>query len=509
MAFSVVAEHTPETDEIIRRHGTEIGKAATELTERFGGGWYWKKIRKRAVELGVLSPEANLIAGKTPKVCIHTEETDAIIRKHNGNVKQACIELKWGNNRAVRARAIELGIIEDVKRKGGPPLKYIPTPETDAVLFKHPQQIQRCALLLKWDTAAVRRRMVELGIIKKGRKINRRKYKHTKKTDDLIREYRGHVGALRDILGWPSEVILQRAIELNVRKKGEHLPRDYKYVKWNAIDDVIRKYKGFVRPIQDETGWGPEAIRKRADELGVSPAQRGEKYTYQKMYIPTPEVDAIITECLKEKYRNGGALRAAEERIKEHAKATKTPRWSEGAIVARARELGLTTARKTYGGTRWSEGENKLILENAHLTIPTIQRKLEDKFPFSNRTQSAIQMQKQRLTTEYGKLTYTLKELAANLHMNDSTVVKLTMQGIIEGTYRETERQDGNVLWSFTPKAIQKFILTYPEMVDFALVNKFWLLDIVSGGKLGKQNRENEIKATVKKFYSDELTPVL
>lgn len=501
--FETKALHTDETDDIIRKHGVELGKATSELTERFGGGWYWRKVRDRAVELGVLSPDAVLIGQNGARVCVHTEETDAIIRKHNGNIKAACQELKWGNNRAVRARAIELGVIEDVKRKGGPPIKYVPTPETDAVLFKHPQELAKCAKLLNWDVQAVRRRMVELGIIKAGRKIKRKlKYANTKKTDELIRQYKGHTATLQKILNWPGEVIIKRAIELGVRQKGEHLPRDIKYINWNAIDEVIRKYNGFVIPIQNETGWGKEAIRRRADELGVSPKQRNEKYTYQKLYIPTDEVDAIIRQAYSEKYRNGGALLRAVEQIKEHAKKTKTPIWSEGAVTKRAMELGLVKGRKTYGGSRWQEGENKIILENAHLTVATIQKKLHDKFPFSNRTQGAIFGQLNRLRAQYGKEGYNLNELSAHLHLSDKTILRLTAQGILKGICRDSERTEGQGdLWHFTDKAVRDFILEYPDEVDIGVMNKYWLLDLVSGGKLGKKERDTEIRRTNKAFY--------
>ena len=436
--------------------------------------------------------------------CIHTDETDDIIRKHNGNIKATCKELGWGNNREVRRRAIELGIIRDEPRKGGPAIKYIPTLETDAVMLKHPKQLKKCGILLDWDVQAVRRRMVELGIIKEGKKIKTNKYHHTKKTDDLIRQYKGHTSTLNRILQWPPEIILDRAMILGVRKKGEHISRDFKYIDWTAIDEAIWRHHGYVIPIANETGWGKSTIRKRAEQLGALPKQNGNPYTYQKMYIPTPEIDAIIEATWREKYQNGGAVLNAVERITEHAKATKTPLWSESAVVTRARELGLIKGRKVSHGMKWQDGENKIILTHAHMRIATIQHKLQDAFPFNNRTQGAIQGQLNRLRAEYGTEGYTQAELSRNLHMAAKRLLGLTSQGIIKGVQRDTTRPDGSGLWYYSNTAVRNFILEYPEEIDTVVIDKYWLLDIVSGGKLGKKAkaRNAEIKKTTKTFYA-------
>ena len=503
-----VAHHSAKTDEIIVRHGKAIGKAVAELKAQFGAGWYGEKVKARAIELGVISPDDDLL--RQPKVCNHTEATDDIIRKHKGNILAACKELGWGNNRAVRLRAIELGVITKEKRQGKPPIKYTPSPEADAILLKYPQQIQRCVTLLKWDKGAVRRRMVELGIIKSGKKIDTKKYKHTETTDNIIRQYKGHVATIMDVLGWPYEVILDRAIALQVRKKGERLPRNFKYINPAAIDDVIRKFNYHVLPIHYETGWGKEKIRERIEELGHIPegdSVTGRVYTYNKMYIPTPEVDSIITTCwttFKNK-RGASAIRTAAERIKEHAKATKTPLWSDAAISNRARELGLVKGRKSSNNMKWTEEENKIILDNAHQTVATIQRKLEAEFPLRPRTQGSITGQMYRLRSDYGMDGFTQRDLSKHLHVSLKTLLRWTARGVLKGTKRDMERTEsqGGGFWHYSRKAVRDFIVEYPDEIDTAVIDKYWLLDILTDGKMGKKQEDDKIKRQNKAFYEE------
>jgi hypothetical protein len=489
-------EHTEESDAILRKHGTEIGKATGELRATFGEGWYWRKVRDRAIVLGLIAPEANLVGQNNVKVCVHTTETDAVIVKWGGNIKAACKELKWGNNRAVRLRAIELNVITDERRHGGPETIYKPTPETDAIFFKYPGQLAKCAKLVNWDSKAVRRRMVELEIIRKKKRIcSKRIYKPTKKIDAIIRQNHGHVPTIRAILGtWSDAAILARAMELGVRTKGEHLPKDIKYIDNSAIDDVIRKYNGYAVPISNETGWGKEIIRKRAKELGIvfkANEYTGKKYTYQKMYIPTPEVDEIIRDSWGNKHRCVGAGIVVDAVAK--IKALGGIRWSEGAVTQRAIELGLSKAAKT-SGMKWSDDENQLLEINAHLSLPIIQLKLHNAFPDRKRTQSAIfgQIGRLRLRSASRLDGYNAAGLSRLIGIGTASLVRFTAMGQLRGAKREMDRleEQGGGFWFYSRDAVREFILKYPEHVDLVKVDKLWFIDLISNGKINKQTQK-------------------
>jgi hypothetical protein len=51
---------------------------------------------------------------------------------------------------------------------------------------------------------------------------------------------------------------------------------------------------------------------------------------------------------------------------------------------------------------------------------------------------------------------------------------------------RQTERrkEQGGDTWWITIASVRRFILRYPEEVDLARVEKFWFLDVLTGGKV-------------------------
>jgi len=350
---------------------------------------------------------------------------------------------------------------------------------------------------------SVRNRMVELGIIQPGKKICTKKYLNTRKTDAIIRKFQGHTSTIYDILKWPMEIILKRAIELGVRKKGEHLPHDIKYIHRNAIDDVIIKYGGYVPPIHAETGWHVEAIRNRAAELNIKPTidkTTGRVYTYQKMYIPTDEVDQIIRTSWMTKHKGGGAVITAVKSISVHAKLTKTPLWSEAAVVNRARELGLVQARKVSNGKDWTEKENAVLRNNSHHTSATIQKKLLAAFPASPRTQTAISTQIGRLKSEetLGTDYFTMEQMEAYLHTSNIVLIRYMGRGALKGYKRE----DG-AKWCFHRADVREFVLTYPDAVDLMLVDKLWLFDLLGNGQVGK-SRTTEMERDTREWKKSQ-----
>jgi hypothetical protein len=443
-----------------------------------------------------------------PIVCIHTPETDSVILKHKGNISAACTELEWGNNRAVRKRAVELGIITEERRSGHPPIKYVPTPEVDALILKH-REIKRVAKEANWDKAAVRRRGVELGVFPKRGKVKRhRVYKPTKKIDAIIRQFKGHVQTIKTVLSdWSDYAILNRAIELGVRQKHEHVPKDLRYhIVDPAVDEAIRRNQGYVIAIKKETEWGKEAIRRRCLQLGIVPKgvnPTAPTVSYQKMYIPTADVDAIITRCWTEKYRGAGCIVRAVEEIK----ALGGLRWSEQAVFSRARELGLTKPRgRASTPIHWSDEENSVVLTHAHRSVQTIQLKLKDRFPDKPRSLSAITAQMSRLSARSSLDGYSQKALTIQLHVNNYTVLRWTARGLLKGVKREMERTDeqGGGYWHFTTKDVREFMLAHPEEIDITAVNKVWLFDILSGGKILSEKTDAEIKKR-KRLFSDEV----
>ena len=157
------------------------------------------------------------------------------------------------------------------------------------------------------------------------------------------------------------------------------------------------------------------------------------------------------------------------------AKQLNVPR---SALSYRCKELGIIESRDSRP---WSDRENEILAERAHLSLQVIQRHLK-KAGF-RRTQSAIigQRKLMRINMEDAKLeagVYTGKQLALCMGVDCRTVYRLINKGMLTAKRAGYERDRD--YWHITEKSIRAMLINYTAEIDFRKVDKYWLVDILT-----------------------------
>ena len=76
--------------------------------------------------------------------------------------------------------------------------------------------------------------------------------------------------------------------------------------------------------------------------------------------------------------------------------------------------------------------------------------------------------------------------LAAAFGVDAHKVCTWIHRGLLRADRRGTDRtrQQGGDTWWIPISSVRKFILRAPEEIDLARVEKFWFLDLLTGGKI-------------------------
>lgn len=191
----------------------------------------------------------------------------------------------------------------------------------------------------------------------------------------------------------------------------------------------------------------------------------------------TPRQDEIVRKCWQ---HNGYGHHAAK-------RAAQMVGCSESAAHRRAMELGLVYTRERY---RWTEPELKLVEENAHLALETIQKKLARLVspPGVKRTRAAIagQIHSQRFRTNLDGMNR--GPLAEALGISVSRLRSYQDAGLIAGQRLESLREacgyveeivDEHRHWFYQNDDIVRFLFTCHGQVDLKKVNQLWLMGLL------------------------------
>lgn len=201
----------------------------------------------------------------------------------------------------------------------------------------------------------------------------------------------------------------------------------------------------------------------------------------RRLYHHTPETDALICDAYA-KLRNFGnrrALPALRARLG----------WPKQAINRRGRELGLARIKEKP----WSPEEKQLLERWAHLSLPRIVLKLKQ--AGFHRSETGIKLKLRRMlivndVLPYHSATKIALAMGIDSHKVVSWIHRGWMRGERKGTAR-TEKQGGDIHLVHTSD-LRHFLLHHPDEYDLAPVEKFWFLDVVSGGRLCEEYR-NEV----------------
>ncbi len=220
---------------------------------------------------------------------------------------------------------------------------------------------------------------------------------------------------------------------------------------------------------------------RRANEqrLAQSPPNTDDRVAVRVHKYPSnPRIDEAIREAYRQfrNYNNRTALTALAKRIG----------WPKHRVNGRGCELGLARAKELY----WSEEETAIVAKWGHLTDKAIQTKLQNA-GFA-RTLTAVHLKVKRLRIKKNLDGYSATKLAEAFGVDPKTVTKWINRGMLQaerrGTHR-TDKQNGDTFW-ITNESVKTFVQRYPDEVDLAKVEKWWFLDLVTGGKISDRTVE-------------------
>jgi len=191
----------------------------------------------------------------------------------------------------------------------------------------------------------------------------------------------------------------------------------------------------------------------------------------RRRYIPTTDVDERIRSAyLRQRKGDRSALKAARQELG----------WSKSAIARRGAELCLTRAKEQP----WRQAEEDILQKHGHRTAVAIQQRLAR--AGYRRSCAAIQVKLVRLRIKRNLDGYSGCALAAAFGVDAHKVCRWINRGLLRAMRRETERtpQQGGDMWWIPASSVRKFVMNAPEEIDLARVEKFWFLDLVTGGKI-------------------------
>ena len=193
----------------------------------------------------------------------------------------------------------------------------------------------------------------------------------------------------------------------------------------------------------------------------------------RRKYEFTPGMDDLVRAAYQQ-------LRVHSDRkaIRNCARRLGVPRW---VVLRRGRELGLARTKETP----WSEMEVDLLERWGHLTDAVIQRKLAA--AGYSRSINGIHLKLKRLRIRQNLDGYSAYSLAEAFGVDSHKIGSWIRRNILRAARRGTDRkesQGGDSYW-ITHKAVRDFVLRYPDEIELAKVEKFWFLDLVSGGRIG------------------------
>jgi len=170
-------------------------------------------------------------------------------------------------------------------------------------------------------------------------------------------------------------------------------------------------------------------------------------------------------------YNNRKAISACARKLQ-------VPRW---AINRRAAMLGLARVKEP----EWNADEVAILERWGHLTDAVIQRKL--RVHGFHRSFNAVHLKIKRLRIRQNLDGYSPNALALAFGVDGHKVTYWINRQMLKATRRgtaRTEAQGGDAFW-ITHHAVRDFVLKYPDEIDLRKVEKWWFLDLVTGGRIG------------------------
>lgn len=199
----------------------------------------------------------------------------------------------------------------------------------------------------------------------------------------------------------------------------------------------------------------------------------------RRLYHHTPETDALIREAYDKLRRFGNRRAVPALRVKLG--------WPKHVINKRAREIGLAKTKERP----WTTEEKALLETWSHLALPCIWRKFRQ--AGFERTETGIKLKMRRMLITKDALDYlSATRIALGLGIDSHKVMGWIRQGWLraqaKGTVR-TKQQGGDIHLAHVSD-LRRFLLHHPDEYELGPVEKFWFIDVLSGGRLCEEYRK-------------------
>jgi hypothetical protein len=207
--------------------------------------------------------------------------------------------------------------------------------------------------------------------------------------------------------------------------------------------------------------------------LNIDFNPEGQKRCKPRKYVFTEHMDNLIRDLYRNKYS------PCHGRVAKLAVQLNIPRW----MVSR-RALEINVLEPHIKEPEWTKQELHILELNALRTPVVIQRKL--KLLGYHRSIYGIMLKRKRLRLTSQQIKGSARAVAECFGVDASTVAdQWIRKGLLKATRRGTARtaQQGGDEWFIKERDIREFIIDNVGIIDFRKVDKFWLVNVLTGGK--------------------------
>lgn len=204
------------------------------------------------------------------------------------------------------------------------------------------------------------------------------------------------------------------------------------------------------------------------------------KYRSDYAHEFTKEIDDKLREIYSRPAARfgGNNFRAKGQGVKAYAAELG---WPHHVLVHRASQLGIARVKEKP----WSNEELAALRQWAHFSPPHIER-LFKKAGFKRSEASIACMRKKSQafkTAPWYSATSLAVLMGVDAHMVTDSWLPKGLKFIWKGSNRRAQWQGGDVRL-FHQKEIRRFFIEHPEEIDLLKVDKYWFLEMITGGAI-------------------------
>lgn len=190
---------------------------------------------------------------------------------------------------------------------------------------------------------------------------------------------------------------------------------------------------------------------------------------FERKYIVSEEARRRIVEMYRTGTGNGEVTAMAEK--------LKVPRY----VIRRiGRKAGVVQTRTKCPD--WTEPELKTLERLARYTPEVISRRMKAKGFDRSATACSEKLKQMRFRQNLKGMTASM--VADGLGVHSKTILRAVRLGKIKADRRGTAREDAVDHFWITPGAVRDYLVEYLPEIDFRKVDKFWVVDLLTGGEM-------------------------